>query len=59
MCLSYNCQHLNKTICEDGSSCYYLCEADTSYLTLFHILGVCSKERLEMTRIESSQLKQL
>ena len=46
---------VNKTICEDGSSCYYLCEADTSYLTLYHILDVCSKERLEMTRIESSQ----
>ncbi|KAK2138888.1 hypothetical protein LSH36_2259g00017 [Paralvinella palmiformis] len=52
--LSSNCQHIIKTICE-GSSCYYLYEIDSIYLTWSQSLEVCNNEGLKMARIESSQ----
>ncbi|KAK2138474.1 hypothetical protein LSH36_2976g00001, partial [Paralvinella palmiformis] len=52
--LSSNCQHIINTVCK-GSSCYYLYEVDTSYLTWDHSRDACNNEGLEMARIESSQ----
>ena len=56
--LSSNCQHIINTICE-GSSCYYLYEVDTSYLTWSQSLEACNNEGLEMARIESSQTQKV
>ncbi|KAK2138582.1 hypothetical protein LSH36_2772g00000 [Paralvinella palmiformis] len=56
--LSSNCQHIINTVCE-GSSCYYLYEPDTSYLTWDQSLDACNNEGLEMARIESSQTQKV
>ncbi|KAK2139118.1 hypothetical protein LSH36_2022g00004 [Paralvinella palmiformis] len=56
--LSSNCQHIIKTVCE-GSSCYYLYEIDSIYLTWSQSLEACHKDGLEMARIETSQTQKV
>ena len=54
--MSYDCHHLNKTICE-GSSCYFLYENKTSFLTWNQSHQACNTEGLKMLGIESRHIQ--